>query len=358
MAVHFHPLRIKNIKRETPDCVSIALEVPQPLDATFRFMEGQNITVRSTIGGEEIRRSYSICNAPHENELKIAVKKIAGGLFSGFANEALKPGDLVEVLPPTGKFNARLSNNQNGNYLAVAAGSGITPIISIIKHSLQKQPDSQFTLIYCNRDRNSIIFFEELEGLKNKYMERFSLINLLSREKIEPAIFYGRINKEKLAGLEKIVPFSTFNEIYLCGPEEMIFTASDYFQQIGIKKENIHFELFTTPGQKQSSGQIQQSQHDSGPKSDITVKLDGRSIDFKLGTNSLSILDAALQQGADLPFACKGGVCATCRAKLLAGKVKMDVNYALEKEEIEQGFILTCQSHPVTEKVVVDFDVK
>ena len=358
MAVHFHRLKIKDIKKETADCVSISFDIPETLTALFEFKEGQNITIKGNIDGEEIRRSYSLCTAPHENELRVAVKKVAGGSFSQFANDVLKPGDMLEVLPPTGKFNAKLHAAKNGNYLAIAAGSGITPILSIIKHTLRSQPNSSFTLIYGNRDRNSIIFFDELEGLKNKYIERFNFINILSRERTDTEIFYGRINEQKLIALEKLVPYKKFDEIYLCGPEEMIFTANDYFQQQGIEKEKIHFELFTTPGQKKSTTNIQQAAVSTGPKSNITIRLDGRSFDFDLGFNSSSILDAALQQGADLPYACKGGVCATCRAKLLEGEVDMEVNYALEKEELEQGFILTCQSHPRTEKVVVDFDVK
>lgn len=358
MAVHFHPLKIKNIKKETADCVSISFDIPETLVPLFEFKEGQNITLKSKIGGEEIRRSYSVCTAPYEKELRVAVKKVTGGLFSAFANDELKPGDTLDVLPPTGKFNARLHAEKNGNYLAIAAGSGITPVLSIIKHTLNSQPGSRFTLIYGNRDRNSIIFFEELEGLKNKYMERFNFINILSREKTDTDIFYGRINEQKLADLAKIVPYENFNDIYLCGPEEMIFTSSTYFQQAGIKAENIHFELFTTPGQKKSGTVVSESAENTGPSSSVTIKLDGRSIDFKLGYNSNSLLDAALQQGADLPYACKGGVCATCRAKLVEGEVNMDVNYALEKEELENGFILTCQSHPRSEKVVVDFDIK
>jgi len=358
MAVHFHPLKIKNIKKETADCVSISFDIPENLASVFEFKEGQNITLKGNIGGEEIRRSYSVCTAPHENELRVAVKKVTGGLFSQFANDVLKKGDTVEVLPPTGKFNAKLHPGKAASYLAIAAGSGITPVVSIIKHILRSQPDSCFTLLYGNRDRNSIIFFDELEGLKNKYIERFNFMNILSRERTDTEIFYGRINRQKLTDLEKLVPYKSFDEIYLCGPEELIFTANDYFQELGIEKEKIHFELFTTPGQKKSSINTTQTEISTGPKSNITLKLDGRSIDFDLGFNSLSILDAALQQGADLPYACKGGVCATCRAKLVEGKVNMDVNYALEKEELEQGFILTCQSHPCSEKVVVDFDVK
>ncbi len=358
MAAHFHTLKIKNIKKETAECVSISFDIPEDLKTLFAFKEGQNITVKRNIDGEEIRRSYSICSAPYEKELRVAVKKIAGGSFSQFANDNLKPGDMLEVLPPTGKFNAKLHANKNCNYLAIAAGSGITPIMSIIKHTLQSEANSCFTLIYGNRDRNSIIFFDELEGLKNKYMQRFNFINILSRERTDAEIFYGRIDENKLIALGKLLPYQSFDEIYLCGPEELIFTASDHLQKNGVAKANIHFELFTTPGQKNTAVKIKEQVADSGPKSNITIKLDGRSFDFDLNFNSSSILDAALQQGADLPYACKGGVCATCRAKLVSGEVDMDVNYALEQEEVEQGFILTCQSHPRSNKVVVDFDVK
>lgn len=358
MAVHFHKLRIKQVKKETADCVSISFDIPETLKDVFEYKEGQNITIRTNIDGEEIRRSYSVCNAPFEKELRVAVKKIDGGVFSRFANDILKPGDELDVLPPTGKFNARLNSSKTGNCLAIAAGSGITPVISIIKHTLKTDPGASFTLLYGNRDRHSIIFFDELEGLKNTYMDRFNFINILSREKTDTEIFYGRIDENKLAALGKLISYENFDEIYLCGPEQLIFTAADYLQRNGINKDNIHFELFTTPGQKQAATQTQEEQKDAGPKSQVTVKLDGRSIDFELGFQSSSILDAALKNGADLPFACKGGVCATCRAKLVEGKVDMDVNYALEKEELEQGFILTCQSHPKTEKVVVDFDIK
>jgi ring-1,2-phenylacetyl-CoA epoxidase subunit PaaE len=359
MAVHFHPLRIKKIKKETEDCVSITLDIPENLAPEFTFREGQNITFKKTINGEEIRRSYSICAAPHENELRVAVKKVDDGLFSAFANDNLKSGDIVEVLPPTGKFNAKIIEGITGNYLAIAAGSGITPVISIIKHTLRTQPQSNFTLVYGNRSRSTIIFFEELEALKNKYIDRFTLINILSREKTDASINYGRVNREKLESLGSLISYNNFDSIYLCGPEEIIFTAKDFFESIGINKSNVHFELFTTPGQLniKKDNAVSDTKH-SGEVSNISVKLDGRTIDLSLAYNGPSILDAALQSGADLPYACKGGVCASCRAKLVEGEVEMDVNYALEDEEVKQGFILTCQSHPRSAKVLVDFDIK
>jgi ring-1,2-phenylacetyl-CoA epoxidase subunit PaaE len=357
MAVHFHPLKIKSVKKETADCVSVSFYIPEDLVETFSFKEGQNITVRQLINGNELRRSYSLCTAPHENEIKVAIKAVDAGVFSSFA-QTLKKGDVLEILPPVGKFNAKLTAT-GGKYLAIAAGSGITPVISIIKHSLQTDVGCHFTLVYGNRSRNSIIFFEELEAIKNKFMDRFNFINVLSREKTDAEINYGRIDNNKLAALSSLVDYKNLDSVYICGPEEMIFKASEFLQEQGLDKNKIHFELFTTPGQKSSFIAKQEIiVEDTGPKSNITVKLDGRSFDFDLGLKSMSILDAALQQGADLPYACKGGVCCTCRAKLVSGEVSMDVNYALEPEEVAAGFILTCQSHPRSEKVVVDFDVK
>ena len=258
-----------------------------------------------------------------------------------------------------GKFNAHLSNKPNPNYLAVAAGSGITPVISIIKHTLKVQPDCTFTLLYGSKNRASIIFFEELEALKNKYMERFNFINIMSREKIDADIFYGRIDNQKLSSLEKLINYKNMDAAYLCGPESMIFNTVEFLQQKGLEKNNIHFELFSTASAstRDNKSNVKEDSN-KGPKSNVTIRLDGRTFDFDLSYQGESILDAALKNGADLPYACKGGVCCTCRAKLLDGNVKIDVNYALEAEEVEQGFILTCQSHPTSEKVFIDFDQK
>ena len=356
MSLHFHPLTISKIIKETPDCISVQFDSKN--NADFTYKEGQNITIKKNINGEEVRRSYSICTAPHENQLKIAIKKVDGGIFSTFANETLKELESLDIMLPSGKFNAHL-NEDKPNYMAIAAGSGITPVIAIIKHTLHVQPESHFTLVYGSKNRASIIFFEELENLKNKYMERFTLINILSREKTDADLNYGRIDEEKLIQLNKILDYKKFSSAYLCGPESMIFSAADYLEKSGMAKSNIHFELFTTPGQTANSNTKKIIIEDnSAPKSNVTIKVDGRSFSFDLSFKGNSILDEALKQGADLPFACKGGVCCTCRAKLMEGQVNMDVNYALEPEEVEQGFILTCQSHPTTEKVVIDFDVK
>jgi ring-1,2-phenylacetyl-CoA epoxidase subunit PaaE len=315
--------------------------------------------MRSTINAEEIRRTYSLCSSPLDHEWKVAIKRVEGGLFSSFANSSLKKGDVLEVMQPVGKFYVELNPANRKNYLGFAAGSGITPLLSIIKTTLRTEPDSSFTLVYGNKSRSSIIFFEELEGLKNKYLQRFNFINILSRERTDAAINFGRINTDKLKELEKLVDYSSFDDAFICGPEEMIFLIKDYLEISGLDKKKIHFELFTTPGQKRTTEYRQLTTDNSGPKSKITVKIDGRSFDFDLSlTSETTILDAALKQGADLPFACKGGVCCTCKARLLEGEVSMDVHWGLEDEEVEQGYILACQSHPKTEKVVVDFDVK
>ena len=360
MSIHFYPLRIKKVNRETDQCVSVEFEIPENLASSFQFKQGQSLTMRTILNGEEVRRTYSLCSSPLDNKWKVAIKKVEGGLFSSFANENLKAGDVVDVMEPVGKFYTELNTANKKNYLAFAAGSGITPVISIIKTTLRAEPNSTFTLVYGNRSRSSIIFFEELEGLKNKFIDRFNLINILSRERTDSQLNFGRIDIGKLSELEKLIDYKKMDEIFICGPEEMIFCVKNFLEQKDISEKKIHFELFTTSGQKkQGTRSKEQETTNDGPQSKITVKVDGRSFDFDLSLNSdTTILDAALKQGADLPFACKGGMCCTCKAKLIEGEVEMDVHWGLEHEEVDKGYILTCQSHPKTEKVVVDFDIK
>jgi ring-1,2-phenylacetyl-CoA epoxidase subunit PaaE len=359
MSIHFHPVKVKSVKKETADCVCVEFEIPASLKEAFAFKQGQSLTMRSIINNEEVRRTYSICSSPLDHCWQVAIKKVEGGLFSSFANDQLRAGDELELMPPVGKFYTDLHPENKKNYLAFAAGSGITPVISIIKTTLRTEPQSEFTLVFANRTRSSIIFFEELEGLKNKYVERFNLVNILSRERTDSQINYGRIDEAKLIELKKLIDYDSIDEIFICGPEEMIFTVKHYFEKSGTDKRKVHFELFTTPGQQPSLFKKESVQQDSGPKSKVQIKVDGRSFDFELPQSSdTTILDAALKQGADLPFACKGGVCCTCKAKLIEGEVHMDVHWGLEEEEIREGYILTCQSHPKTEKVVVDFDIK
>ena len=356
--IHFHPLKIKEIRKETDDCVSLLFDVPEELKEIFEFSQGQSLTMRSNIAGEEIRRTYSICSSPLEKEWRVAVKKVDGGIFSSFAKEKLKEGDTIEVMPPVGKFYTKLDPSNQKNYLAIAAGSGITPVLSIIKTTLLTEPKSTFTLLFGNRSRASIMFKEELDALKNRFMHRFNLLHILSREVTDAPIFYGRLNKEKCEIIfERLVDVSSMDEIFICGPEEMIFTVRDLLEEKGVDKKHIHFELFTTPGEKTTGIKKETSQNiDTGQKSKIVVKLDGIMFDFELAQSGETILDAALKQGADLPFACKGGVCCTCKARLIKGEVEMDVNYGLDEDEVDAGFILTCQSHPKTAEVIVDFD--
>ncbi|GAC1386005.1 MAG: phenylacetate-CoA oxygenase/reductase subunit PaaK [Ginsengibacter sp.] len=357
MALHFHPLTVKNIRKETNDCVSITFDVPENLKSTFEFKQGQNITIRKVINGEEIRRSYSICSGVLENQLRVAVKKVESGLFSTFAVEALEEGDILEVMSPSGTFNTQLNEKNKKYYVAIAAGSGITPVLSIIKTTLAIEPQSSFTLIYGNRLSSSIIFKEELQNLKDKYLNRFRIHHVLSRETMEAEINHGRIGKEKCTQLEALYNFKEADEFFICGPEQMIFEVRDFLVGSGINTKNIHFELFTTPVARSSRFKPVTTSKSSN-HSQITIKLDGRSFNFTLDYDSNNILDAALASGADLPYACKGGVCCTCKAKLLEGEVEMEVNYGLEPDDVQAGFILTCQSHPRTAKVVVDFDQK
>lgn len=354
----FHTLAIREIRRETPDCVTLAFEVPEALREAYRFTQGQHLTLKATIDGEELRRSYSICASPLEGNLRVAVKKVEGGSFSTFANEKLKVGDSLEVMTPMGRFNTELSPANAKHYVAFAAGSGITPILSIMKAVLEGEAHSNFTLFYGNRGVDSIIFREEIEGLKNIYMGRLSVHHVLSREKLGSPLFSGRIDAEKCrAFCQKLIDPLEVDEFFLCGPQEMTDAIRGVLLEQGAEPGRIHFELFTTG--RISSRQPKQPKENAGPavESRIIIKLDDNTFEFPLASNGDTILDAALKAGAGLPFACKGGVCCTCRAKLLEGEVDMDVNYALEPDEVAAGYILACQSHPKTDKVSLDFDV-
>ncbi len=354
----FETLYIKDIKKETGDCVSIAFTVPEKIQTVFNFTQGQYITLKKMINGVEIRRSYSICSSPLDNELRVAIKKVPDGIFSTYANEMLQKGDELEVMAPNGKFYYPLNKTNKNNYIAFAAGSGITPVFSIIKTTLETELQSSFTLIYGNKNRHSIIFKEALDALKNQFMGRLSIVYILSREKMDAPILFGRIDGNKCEALsKKLIQPNNAAAIFLCGPEEMVFSVKGQLEKMNIDPKKIHFELFTT-GKKKKVIVQNTASISNEVKSKITIKQDGLSFDFDLGFEGDSILEAALKHGADLPFACKGGVCCTCKAKLIEGEVEMDVNYGLEQEEIEHGFVLTCQSHPTTEKVVIDFDVK
>ena len=358
-APRFYELKVKEVRPETSDCVSVALEVPDELMDIFRFSPGQYLTFRTHMDDAEVRRSYSICVSPKDHELRVAIKKVEKGKFSTHANTILKPGDVLEVMPPLGKFSPRKTETIHKNYLGIAAGSGITPIMSIMKTVLEDEPNSTFTLIYGNRNRNTIIFRETIEGLKNKYMQRLRVYHILSREQMEVPLFNGRITAEKVEDFGKsLIDMQNMDEAFICGPEEMILSVRKQLTELGMASANIHIELFTSPDQPKASHEkwVSEHAHDSSIMSKVSVILDGTKFEMDLAYSGDSILDAALKHGADLPYACKGGVCSTCRARVSEGEVDMEINYALEPDEVAKGFVLTCQAHPTTEKVVLSFD--
>lgn len=362
-SLKFHPLKVKNLKRETSDSVSISFDIPSDLINDYKFLQGQSITIRKSFNGEEIRRSYSICSSPLDNELRVGIKKVENGLFSTYANTELKEGDILDIMTPSGHFYTELNPSQNKSYLAFAAGSGITPILSIIKTTLATEKQSTFTLVYGNKNTSSIMFLEEIEALKNTYLERFKVFYILSRESVDVPILNGRINGDKCTelNLHKLINTAEINETFLCGPEEMIMSVKETLVSMGMDSKNIHFELFTTPSiAAQAATKVQTSavQADRSASAAVSVKIDGLTYQLDLPYGGDTILDAALKAGADLPFACKGGVCCTCRAKVTKGSVSMDMNFSLEDDEVEKGYILTCQSHPTSEEVFVDFDLK
>ena len=351
----FYELPVKQIVKTTKDCVVVSFDIKEEWKELFTYKQGQYLTLKTTINDEEIRRSYSLCSSPLDNEWKVAVKRVPDGRFSTFANKELKTGDVLEVMPPNGRFYIETDPKQDKDYLAFAAGSGITPILSIIKTHLQQEPLSSFKLFYVNQTVASIILKEEIEALKNQYLERFEVFHFLTREERFIPLYDGRINEEKLNIIfEKIVNPKQVNDIFICGPDEMIFMIRDYLLAKDFTEKQVHFELFNTGSQKKKKKT--EAVVVEGENSAITILEGGKSFKFTIPQNSDNILDAALKQSADLPFACKGGVCCTCKAMLVEGTVNMEVNYGLEKEEIEQGYILTCQALPTSEKIVVNFD--
>lgn len=355
----FHKVKIKSIVRETPDCVSVALDVPADLRETFKFTQGQYLTFRREHNGEELRRSYSICSSPLDNEWRVAIKKVPEGRFSSLAVEQLRVGEELEVMPPMGHFYTALRPEHQKLYVLFAAGSGITPILSIVKTILLTEPGSQVYLIYGNRGRNSIIFKEEIEALKNRFLHRLSVYHILSREQGDTDLFFGRIDAPKVRRLlEKIVPAREIDEAFICGPEEMINDVKDVLAEAGVAPEKIHFEMFTSAaaGARQAARQQQRPAGEDDKHSQVTVQLEGTKRVLEMSYYGDTILDALLETGADAPYSCKNGMCSTCRCRVTEGTVEMDVNYSLSDTEVAKGYVLSCQARPTSEKVVVDFD--
>ena len=353
----FYTLEIQDIYKETEDCSVVDFKIPVELKEKFTFKAGQYLTLRTTIKDEDIRRSYSLCSSPFENEWKVAVKQIPDGKFSTFVNQTLKKGDTLEVMKPMGRFGTSISETPK-NYIVFVAGSGITPVLSMMKAHLEKEPESTFKLFYLNQTVKSIIFKEEIEQLRNQFFGRLEVFYFLTKEYRDIELFNGRFTEEKLQTIfSKLVDVSELDECFLCGPEEMIFLVKEELIKAGMPLENIHFELFVTGLSKENKSKSKTISNQKIEGVEVTIIDGGKEFHFDMTKDYNNILDAALGAGADLPFACKGGVCATCKCKVIEGEVKMKINYALEKEEVAQNFVLSCQSVPLTEKVKLDFDV-
>ena len=354
----FFPLTISDIYKDTDECTVITLDVPDDLKEEFKFKQGQHLTLRAMIGNQDVRRSYSLCSSPLDHTWKVAVKKIDDGVFSTYANEFLQKGDLLDVMPPHGTFFKELSPDVAKNYVAFAAGSGITPILSIIKTHLAAEPQSTFKLFYVNRNVKSIIFKEEIEALKNMYFNRFEIYYFLTKEHRDIPLLNGRFTQEKLQTItSKVFDPKKINECFICGPESMIFLIRDELSAAGLPKENIHFELFTTGNSAEQQNRVKKVLENKVEGTEVTIIDGGKEFHFTMSKEYDNILDGALAAGADLPYACKGGVCSTCRCKVVEGDVEMKVNYALDESELARKFILSCQAVPTSKKLVVDFDV-
>lgn len=352
----FHSLTIQDVRQETRDAVSLAFDIPAELSDRFAFTQGQYLTLRTRLNGEEVRRSYSICTGINDGEIRVAVKQVPGGLFSTFANASLKVGDTLDVMPPMGSFYTELNPAHSAHYLLVAAGSGITPILSIIKSTLDVEPNSNITVIYGNRSSASAMFREALENMKNTWMNRLNLIYVFSREQQDIDLYNGHIDADKCRTLfTQWLDTSSLAAAFICGPEAMTETVRDTLQECGMAADKIHVELFASAGDERKREQRAEAAQDTR-LSEITVIRDGHTQVFELAQNTQNLLEAGHEHGAELPFSCKAGVCSTCKCKVIEGDVDMDVSTGLEEYEVNAGYVLSCQSYPLTRKVVLDFD--
>jgi ring-1,2-phenylacetyl-CoA epoxidase subunit PaaE len=350
----FHPLTVAEIEPLTDDSVAVTFDVPEELKEDYAFVQGQHLTIRTELAGDDVRRNYSICSPVSSGRLRIAVKRLPGGAFSEHALDTLKVGDVLDVMTPSGRFFTELDPGNAKHYVCVAAGSGITPILSIVATTLETEPQSRVTLVYANRTHKTVMFLEEVEDLKDRYPDRFHLVHVLSREPQEAELFSGRLDTDRMTRLlETILPPDTVDDWFLCGPFEMVSSLRKLLVSEGVSKRSIHAEVFHV----ESTPPVRRTVEETvGEGADVTITLDGRRSSFKLRGDGPAVLEAALAVRADAPFACKGGVCGTCRAKVLEGSVEMDTNWALEPDEIERGYVLTCQAHPTSPTVVLDYD--
>jgi ring-1,2-phenylacetyl-CoA epoxidase subunit PaaE len=359
MTPQFHSLKIADRRQESADSISLAFAVPPELKAQYHFTQGQYLTLKAKVDGNDIRRSYSICTAvsnySDQNELRVAIKKVDGGVFSSFAHSDLKAGGTLDVMTPEGRFFSPLNVDNDKHYVAFAAGSGITPILSIMKTTLEVESKSRFTLVYGNRNAQQVLFLEEIEALKNLYLNRVRLIHILSNQPQEAELFNGRINRAKIEGLlATLIPPETIDQAFICGPSSMIDEIEAGLLASGIDIAKIHAERFGVP--ISSKPAKKQAVTLAGKTATLKVMLDGKVREMPFAFDGPPLLDVALASGLDLPFACKGGVCCTCRAKVIEGEVQMAKNYTLEDWEIKKGFVLTCQCLPISDSVLVSFD--
>lgn len=363
MAQHFHPLEIKDVRRETADCISVAFEIPDELKDAFAYRSGQYVTLRAEVGDQELRRSYSLCSAPLHHEWRIAIKRVDDGMFSQWAHALLRAGESIDVLPPDGHFKYPPEGEEPRNVLLrhshvllLAAGSGITPILSILTTLLEQHPKTNVTLVYGNRRVNDIIFKEQIEDLRDQYLTRFQLIHTLSGEIQEAPIANGRLDGAKLSQLfGTLIDPKKIDHVYICGPNEMIASCVEACVHAGMAADRVHKELFGAP-----TGAPPRPQRDasSGDGAKVLIVADGIERELVVPYRGESVLDIVLRAGIDVPYACKAGVCCTCRAQVLEGEVRMDANYTLEQHEVDRGFVLTCQSHPATPIVKLSYDAR
>ena len=358
MSVMFHPLRVRSIVPDTAEAVIVSFEVPESLRPVFGYTQGQYLTLRHEIDGQDLRRSYSICAGVDDAELRVGVRQVKGGVFSKWINEHLKPGDTLLVMAPQGRFFVPIDPAAKRHHLGIAGGSGITPILSIMKTVLSREPHSRFTLLYGNRSLQSTMFKEELEDLKNRYLTRLVLHHVFSDEHTDAPISMGLLDRAKVAEfLRTLVPAGSIDHAFVCGPFMMNDEAEAALLEAGVPEDRIHIERFGVPQQEGAVGAvIHEAKPGDAELAHVVIIRDGLRREIEFRKEQPSILDAASAAGLEVPFSCTSGVCGTCRAKVIEGDVRMERNFALDKHEVANGFVLTCQAHPMTERVVLSFD--
>jgi len=357
-SLHFHPLKVRSVRPDTDEAVIVSFDVPEALAEAFRFSHGQHLTLRHTIEGSDERRSYSICAGVEDGELRVGVRKVPGGRFSTWIHEHLQEGDTIQVMAPEGRFFVPLDASASRHYLGIAGGSGITPILSIMKTVLAAEPRSQFTLIYGNRKLRSTMFMEELEDLKNRYLTRLVLHLVFSQEATDLPLYNGRLGRDKIGEfLGTLVDPRSIDHAFVCGPHGVNDEAEAALLAAGVAAEKIHIERFGVPDAAGASrAALHAPREGDAADARVTIIRDGVRSEIDFHAHQGNVLEAAAAAGLDVPFSCRSGVCCTCRARLLEGEVRMERNFALEKREVEAGFVLTCQAHPLTERVVLSFD--